>query len=194
MVVDGDSMEPEYRNGELVVFSPGEVRRHGPQNGKDYAIQFHGQAPNESYFKRLFIDPNNPSVFVFRCINPVCPGADMVPRDRVVSLARAIWVNRRSSEHIERHTEFRGGRARVRGTRITVDDIVILHRHLGQSLEEIAGRFDLAPAAVHAAMSYYYDHKDEVDRLIAADDDFIEAFKRSNPSRLEERLKALGRG
>lgn len=98
------------------------------------------------------------------------------------------------SNHIERHPDFRGGRARIRGTRITVDDVVIMHRHLGQSLEEISGRYDLAPAAVHAAMSYYYDHKDEINALIAADDAFLEAFKGANPSRLQERLKALGNG
>jgi uncharacterized protein (DUF433 family) len=99
-----------------------------------------------------------------------------------------------TTDHIERHPDYRGGRARIRGTRITVDDVVILHRHLGQSLEEIAGRYDLAPAAVHAAMSYYYDHRGEVDALIAADDAFVEAFKRANPSRLQERLKALAGG
>ena len=41
---------------------------------------------------------------------------------------------------IERHPDYRGDRARSRGTRITVDDVVIMHRHLGQSLEEIGGR------------------------------------------------------
>jgi uncharacterized protein (DUF433 family) len=96
--------------------------------------------------------------------------------------------------HIERHPAFRGGRARILGTRIAVDDVVIMHRHLGQSLEEIAGRYDLSPAAVHAAMTYYYDHKDEIDGLIASDDAFADAFKRDNPSRLHEKLKALGNG
>ena len=41
-------------------------------------------------------------------------------------------------------------------------------------------------------MSYYCDRKDAIDRLIADDDAFVEAFKRANPSRLQERLKALG--
>ena len=70
MVVDGDCMEPDYRRGELVVFSPLEVQRHGPQSGKDYAIQLHGHSAQESSFKRLLVDPQNPEVFLFRCINP----------------------------------------------------------------------------------------------------------------------------
>lgn len=69
-----------------------------------------------------------------------------------------------------------------------------MHRHLGQPVEEIAAKYQLTPAAVHAALAYYFDHEDEIDRLIADDDAFVEAFKRNNPSRLQEKLKALGRG
>jgi len=194
MVVDGDCMEPDYLPGEIVVFSPLDVQRFGPQAGKDYAVQLQGQGLNESSFKRLFLDDNDPKVFVFRCANPKYPTAERVARDRVERLARAIWVSRPYPAYIERHREFRGGRARVRGTRITVDDVVIMHRHLGQPVEEIAAKYQLTRAAVHAALAYYFDHQDEIDRLIGDDDAFVEAFKRNNPSRLQEKLKALGRG
>src|SRR5437868_6392460 len=90
--------------------------------------------------------------------------------------------------YIEQTPEIRGGRPRVAGTRITVDDIVIMHRHLGQSLEQIVGKYRLSPAAVHAAMAYYYDHQPEIDRQIADDDAYVDAFKKSNPSRLREAL------
>ena len=96
--------------------------------------------------------------------------------------------------HIEQTAGTRGSRPRIAGTRITVDDIVIMHRHLGQSLEQISGKYGLAPAAVYAAMAYYYDHRDEIDKLISDDDAFAEAFKRQNPSLLAARLRALGRG
>ena len=94
MVVDGDCMEPDYRRGELVIFSPLEVQRYGPQNGKDYAIQMDAQAANESSFKRLFTDKENPAIFYFRCINPKYKTNEKVQRDRVIRLARAIWVSR----------------------------------------------------------------------------------------------------
>lgn len=93
--------------------------------------------------------------------------------------------------HIEVTPGTRGGRPRIAGTRISVDDIVIMHLHLGQSLEQIAGKYHLAPAAVHSAMAYYYDHKEAVDAQIAQDDAFVEAFKKSNPSKLHEKLQAL---
>ena len=94
MVVDGDCMEPDYRRGEMVIFSPLEVQRYGPQNARDYAIQLDGQSANESGFKRLFIDRENISVFYFRCINPKYKTNERVLRERVLRLARAIWVSR----------------------------------------------------------------------------------------------------
>jgi len=45
--------------------------------------------------------------------------------------------------HIKITPDVRGGRPRITGTRITVTDIVIMHLRLGQSLEEIAGKYDL---------------------------------------------------
>ena len=96
--------------------------------------------------------------------------------------------------HIEQTPGTRGGRPRVAGTRITVDDLVIMHVHLGQSIEQIAGKFALSPASVHAAMAYYFDHKQEIDSLIAADDAYLEAFKQANPSKLQKRINELGGG
>lgn len=96
--------------------------------------------------------------------------------------------------HIEATPGTRGGRPRIAGTRITVDDLVIMHLHMGQSLPEIVGKYALEPAAVHAAMAYYYDHREEIDRQISEDDAYVEAFKRNNPSPLRDKLRALGRG
>ena len=70
-------------------------------------------------------------------------------------------------------------------------DIVIMHLRLGQSLEEIAGKYDLDLAGVHAAMAYYYDHRSEIDGGIEADEAFAEAIRRHNPSLLRAKLRAL---
>jgi len=94
--------------------------------------------------------------------------------------------------YIELTPEVRGGKPRLSGTRLTVADLVVLHWRLGQSLEEIAGKYDLSLAAVYAAMAYYYDHRAEIDRSIEEEAAFAEALRRHNPSLLQERLKALG--
>jgi uncharacterized protein (DUF433 family) len=93
--------------------------------------------------------------------------------------------------HIEVTPGVRGGRPRIIGTRFTIADVVIMHLRMGQSLEEIAGRYDLGLADLYAAMAYYYDHREEIDRSIAADEAFAEAFRRSSPSSLQARLRAL---
>ena len=93
--------------------------------------------------------------------------------------------------HIEIMSDIRGGKPRLLGTRITVDDVVLMHLRLGQSLEEIAGKYGLSLAAVYAAMAYYYDHREEVDQRIESDQAFAEAFHRNNPSPLREKLRAL---
>jgi len=51
--VVGDSMEPRFREGDIVVFSPAaEV-----QNGDDCFIRF--ATPHETSFKRVFFEPDN---------------------------------------------------------------------------------------------------------------------------------------
>src|ERR1700730_17361697 len=95
--------------------------------------------------------------------------------------------------HIEQTPGTRCGRPRVAGTRITVDDLAIMHLHLGQPLDPIPGTYNLSLAAVHAAMAYYFDHKPEIDSQIAAAAAFVDAFKRNNPSKLQDRLRDLNR-
>src|SRR5437660_1868977 len=98
------------------------------------------------------------------------------------------------SDHIEITADTRGGKPRISGTRITVADIVLMHRRLGRALEEIAGTYDLPLAAVYAAMAHYYDHKDEIDESLNAEAALADDFKKNNSSRLREKLEALSHG
>jgi uncharacterized protein (DUF433 family) len=95
--------------------------------------------------------------------------------------------------YIETTPDIRGGRPRIADTRLTVADVALMYLRLGQSLEEIAGKYDLSLAAVYAAMAYYYDHQEEIDRSIAADHESAEAFRNNNPSPLRSKLQALKR-
>jgi uncharacterized protein (DUF433 family) len=93
-------------------------------------------------------------------------------------------------QHIVAAPGIRSGKPRLDGTRITVADVVIMHLRLGQSLEEIAGEYDLSLAAVHAAMSYYYDHRDEIETSIAESQRYAEEMSKSTKSLLQEKLTA----
>ena len=91
-------------------------------------------------------------------------------------------------KHIERTSEVRSGKPRIIGRRITVSDIVVWHFRMGLSLEEIAVKYDLPLSAVYAAVSYYFDRKDEIDAEIDAGQLFYEEKKRSSPSLLRKTL------
>lgn len=59
-----------------------------------------------------------------------------------------------------------GGQPSIQGTRIPVRAIVGYHK-LGLSVDEIlAGLPHLTPAQVYEALSYYYDHADEIEAAI----------------------------
>ena len=60
-----------------------------------------------------------------------------------------------------------GGRPRVDGHRITVEDVAIWHERMGMSPDEIVSAYPtLTLSDVHAALAYYYDHQPEVDAEI----------------------------
>jgi len=66
--------------------------------------------------------------------------------------------------HITKEPEVCGGKACIDGSRIRVMDIVALERE-GYAPEKMLNVFavPLTLGQVHAALSYYYDHKDEID-------------------------------
>ena len=73
-------------------------------------------------------------------------------------------------DHIAVTPGVSGGKARVAGSRIRVQDIVTWHESLGQSPEEIVQQFpQLSLADVHAALTYYFDHREDIDRQMAED-------------------------
>ncbi len=94
------------------------------------------------------------------------------------------------ANHIECTLGVRGGKPRVGGTRITVADVVIWHERLGRSPAEIVARFpQLSLADVHAALAYYFDHREEIRLEIEDAERFAGELRAGTPSRLTERLK-----
>lgn len=79
--------------------------------------------------------------------------------------------------HIETAPDVRSGKACIEGTRIAVVDIVAL-LHRGMRPEEMLDYYmrPLTLAQVHAALTYYYDHTEEIEayfeRAAMAEADF----------------------
>jgi uncharacterized protein (DUF433 family) len=59
---------------------------------------------------------------------------------------------------------------------------VLWHERLDLSADEIATEYDLSLADIYAALAYYYDHREEIDRSIKADEDFIAELRQRIPS------------
>ena len=67
--------------------------------------------------------------------------------------------------YIAVHEDFCGGSPIIKGTKFPVRSVVSYVLHQGLSPEEIVGEFThLTLAQVYDALSYYYDHKEDIDR------------------------------
>ena len=69
------------------------------------------------------------------------------------------------------HIEIKNGSPRIAGKGVKVENIAILAVMHHWSVEKIAEELELTPAQIHAALSYYYDHRDEIDQSIREGDE-----------------------
>ena len=93
----------------------------------------------------------------------------------------------RPVEHIVSTPGVCGGRPRIAGSRIRVQDIVVWHEAWGLSPEEIVTDFpQVTLAQVHAALAYYYDHREEIRQQMQETEALVEAFKQQYPSKVFE--------
>ncbi|MDR3638545.1 MAG: DUF433 domain-containing protein [Isosphaeraceae bacterium] len=95
-----------------------------------------------------------------------------------------------STEHIEITPGVCGGRPRIAGHRITVQNVVVWHEQMGMSPDEIVATHPtITLADVHAAMAYYHDHQEEIRARMKADDAFVaEMQANAPPSRYQQLL------
>lgn len=91
-------------------------------------------------------------------------------------------------KHIEVTPEVAGGKPRIAGHRITVQNVVVWHERLGMSADEIATEYGVTLADVFAALAYYYDHRGEIEQVIQDDAEVVAALRARIPSKLKEKL------
>ena len=85
-----------------------------------------------------------------------------------------------STEHITKAPGVCGGRACIAGHRVRVADIVAWHERRGYSPDEVVALFP--------GIAYYFDHRDEIDADLRADESLSLAAGSTHPSKLRERL------
>jgi uncharacterized protein (DUF433 family) len=93
------------------------------------------------------------------------------------------------------HIEIRdNGMAYIAGTQIKVIEVVLDYLAWGLYPDQIQRQHPhLSLAQIHAAFTYYYDHKDDLDRLMAARDRLAQEFQdRQGESPVRAKLRAMG--
>ena len=93
------------------------------------------------------------------------------------------------SQHIVTTPGTAGGKPRIAGRRITVQQIAIWHERLGMSPDEIASAYDLTLGDVYAALAYYHDLRQTIDASIRADDALVAELRQRTPTRLRARRR-----
>jgi uncharacterized protein (DUF433 family) len=84
--------------------------------------------------------------------------------------------------HITQTPGVCGGEACIAGHRIRVHDIALDHEWSGLCPEEICVQYPgLTLGQVHAALAYFFDHRDAILAEIEADEKYVEEFMRQHP-------------
>ncbi len=96
---------------------------------------------------------------VYRVARTPTPAAAQIPADHAA--ADALMYR-----YVTRTPGVCGGRPILRGTRVTVRAVVGYHK-LGLGVDEILAALPhLTPAQIYEALSYYYDHTEEIEQEI----------------------------
>jgi uncharacterized protein (DUF433 family) len=81
------------------------------------------------------------------------------------------------ASHIEITPGTCAGKPRIAGHRIRVQDIVLWTEE-GQSADEIVAEFpQLCLSDVYAALAYYHEHREQIDKDIREDEEFFSRTK-----------------
>jgi len=91
-------------------------------------------------------------------------------------------------EHIVSDPSKRGGKPYIAGKGITVQHIAAMH-NLGWTVQDLTEEFELTAGQVYAALSYYADHQEEIDRAIRDAEDKVQDIGMSMKA-LQRRIAA----
>ena len=91
------------------------------------------------------------------------------------------------TEHIGVRPGYCGGKPHILGHRIKVEHVATWHEKMGMTPAEIVAQYPtITLAQVHAALAYYYDHRDEIETDIREGDEFVEKLRAGQPSIFEK--------
>jgi uncharacterized protein (DUF433 family) len=93
-----------------------------------------------------------------------------------------------TAAHITQSPGVAGGEPCIAGRRIKVRHVCVWYDLVGLTADEIASKHNLTLAQVHAALTYAYEHLDEIREAIRAEDELVEKMKEKYASKLQQKL------
>ncbi len=94
------------------------------------------------------------------------------------------------NQHITKTPGVCGGRACIAGHRVRVVDIVVWHEMRGYSPDQIVDLFPgISLADVYAALTYYFDNRQEIEDVFRQEDEWADRVKSAIPSKIPLELR-----
>ena len=95
-----------------------------------------------------------------------------------------------AADRITRTPGVCGGKARIAGHRVRVLDIVTWSEHQGMTPDEIVSQVpSLSLAEVHVALAYYFEHIEEIQEEMRAEQVLADEYRRTHHSPVEAKLR-----
>jgi uncharacterized protein (DUF433 family) len=96
------------------------------------------------------------------------------------------------TEHIEITPGICGGKPRIAGHRIKVQDIAIWHEKMGMSPDEIVSSYpNINLSDVYAALAYYHDNLEKIRQQIEEDENYVRGLQAQTTSLVKQKLNNL---
>ena len=92
-----------------------------------------------------------------------------------------------TAAHITRTPGVCGGEPCIAGHRIKVRHVYVWYDLMGMSTDAIASGWNLSLAQVHAALTYAFEHLDEIRQAIREEEEFVTEMKKNHKSKLREK-------
>lgn len=81
-----------------------------------------------------------------------------------------------------------GGKPRIAGHRITIQNIVVWHEGMNIGADEISARYNISLADVYAALAYYFANREQIDKAIHEEKAFVKELREKSSSKLKGKL------
>ncbi len=92
-----------------------------------------------------------------------------------------------TAAHITQTPGVCGGAPCIAGRRIRVQHVYVWYELMGMTPDEIASKYDLTLAQIHAALAFAYENIEFIRQEIREEDALVEEMKKRNPSKLKPR-------